>query len=171
MGGCSLRTNPISLIVAVAANGVIGHSVGGRGAMPWHLPRDLQHFKAITLGGSVIMGRKCYESIGRLLPGRQNIVITRQHRYRLPKGGVVVRSTEEAVHVASSAVFVIGGAQIYKQFLPITQSIYLTHIHASPQGDVHFDELGPEWALSSFIDVPKDSENEHDMSFRTYTRR
>jgi dihydrofolate reductase len=125
----------LSLIAAVAANGVIGRG----GALPWHLPEDLKRFKALTLGHHIVMGRKTYESIGRLLPGRTTVIVTRQRDYAAP-GAVVAASIEDAITrcTGDDEVFVIGGAQIYQAALPIADRLYLTEVMADVEGDTHF---------------------------------
>jgi dihydrofolate reductase len=131
----------ISLIAAVAENGVIGQE----NKLPWHLPADLKHFKAMTLGKPVLMGRKTWESLGRPLPGRHNIVITRQVGYKVPAGVTVAASLEKALTLAGqeAEVMVIGGAQIYRQALPLADKVYLTRVALSPTGDTFFPDLDP----------------------------
>ena len=136
----------ISLIVAVAENGVIGD----RNALLWHISEDLRHFKAVTTGHPVVMGRKTWESLGRPLPNRTNVVITRQN-IEIP-GCTVVHSLEEAVALfpADEEVFVIGGAQIYAAALPLARKFYLTRVFRAYEGDTRFpawDER--EWRLVS----------------------
>jgi dihydrofolate reductase len=135
----------IVLVVAVADNGVIGRD----GAMPWHLPADLRHFKRLTTGKPVIMGRKTFESIGKPLPGRHNIVLTRDAAWRAD-GVTVVPNLAEAIAAAgldprarADAIMVIGGAQVYAQALPIATRIELTRIHLAPDGDTRFPDLDP----------------------------
>jgi len=134
----------ISAIVAVAKNNVIGKD----NDLIWRLSEDLKRFKRITSGHSIIMGRLNYESIGRPLPNRTNIIITRQTDYQVD-GCVVVNSLEDALKVArengDDEAFVIGGAQIYKLAMPLVDKIYLTEVHEEFDGDVFFDELGDEW--------------------------
>ncbi|WP_372872975.1 type 3 dihydrofolate reductase [Shewanella sp.] len=128
----------IAMIAAMANNRVIGKD----NQMPWHLPEDLKHFKAMTLGKPVVMGRKTFESIGRPLPGRHNIVISRQAHY--PCEGVsLVSSFEEAINVAGDCeeLVVIGGGQLYKTLLPCADKLYLTEIVLDVEGDTHF----PDW--------------------------
>lgn len=128
----------LAIIVAAAENGVIGRE----NAMPWHLPDDLRHFKRVTMGKPIVMGRKTFASIGRPLPGRTNIVITRNPEFQAD-GVVVVSSLEEGLRVAelnarrdgADEVVVIGGAQIYAAALPLADRIYMTEIHASVEGD------------------------------------
>lgn len=153
----------LAIIVAAARNGVIGRN----NQLPWHLPQDLKYFKAVTLGKPVIMGRKTYESIGRPLPGRTNIVITRDHSWSAD-GVKVVHGLEEALAVAegSSAaeVMVIGGAEIYKAALPLAQRIYLTQIEASPDGDAFFEIPAQSgWVLASRVEGDKGATVQHDF--------
>jgi dihydrofolate reductase len=128
----------VTLVVAAAANGVIG--AGGK--LPWHLPADLKHFKSKTLGRPVVMGRRTYESIGRPLPGRLNIVVTRQAGYAAP-GCTVVGSLDAAFAAAGEAaeVCMIGGGELYREVLPRADRVELTEIHAAFEGDAHFPPL------------------------------
>jgi dihydrofolate reductase len=135
----------IVLVVARADNRVIGKD----GAMPWHLSEDLKRFKRITVGKPVIMGRKTFESIGKPLPGRHNIVLTRQPGWEAD-GVTVVPNLAEAIAAAgldprtrADAIMVVGGAEIYAQALPFATRIELTEIHAEPEGDTYFPELDP----------------------------
>jgi dihydrofolate reductase len=136
----------IAFVVAVAENGVIGS--GGR--LPWHLPSDLKRFRKLTLGKPVIMGRKTYESIGKPLEGRDNIVITRQRDYA-PPGTHVVGSFEEAVALArtlaakrsAQEIVVIGGADVFRAALADTDRVYLTLVRGAPAGDTYFETLDP----------------------------
>ena len=137
----------IALIYARAANGVIGKD----GTMPWHLPEDLAHFKQLTLGAPVIMGRKAWDSLPprfRPLPGRANIVVTRQENWS-QTGTQRSFSLREALQIAEQSnpatVWVIGGAQIYAQALPLAQRVEVTEIAQDFAGDAHAPELGPEW--------------------------
>ena len=131
-------TTRLELIVAHAKNGVIGKN----GTMPWHLSEDLKHFKTVTMGCPVIMGRKTHESIGRALPGRRNIVITRNPDYVADKCEVV-KSLDDAIAllVEVPKAFVIGGAQIYKEALDLCQSAWVTEIDLDVEGDAFFPEL------------------------------
>ena len=128
----------ISMIAAMTVNRVIGKD----NKMPWHLPEDLKHFKASTMGKPIVMGRKTFESIGRPLPGRHNIVITRQSDFTAD-GITVVASFEEAQKAAGEVeeLAVIGGGQLYKQVLPLADKLYLTLINIDVEGDTYF----PEW--------------------------
>ena len=151
--GCPPPSRPptsrptFSLIVAVAANGVIGV----RNALPWHLPADLRHFKATTMGCPVIMGRRTFESIGRPLPGRTNIVVTRRAAYAA-QGCVVVGSLAAAGAAAAGAqeVFVIGGGELYAEALHAADRLYVTEIHAEFDGDARFPAVDrDEWREAS----------------------
>lgn len=128
----------VSLVAAMAKNRVIGKD----NQMPWRMPSDLQYFKKITLGKPVVMGRKTFESIGRPLPGRKNIVITRASSYQ-PEGVEVVSSPEAALLAAGQVeeVMIIGGGQIYQHFMPLATDLHLTFIEAEPEGDAYFPEL------------------------------
>ena len=140
----------ISAIVAMSKNRVIGRE----NQIPWSLPEDLKRFKKITMGCPVIMGRKTFESIGRLLPGRVNCVITRQKDFQVP-GAVVVSSWEEAKSyfmTKAEEIFVIGGSEIYRLALPEVQKLYLTVIHQEFEGDVFF----PPFSESEFMEVARE---------------
>ena len=133
----------ISLIVAHDENRVIGFN----NAMPWHLPGDLAYFKKTTMGKPMIMGRKTFESIGKALPGRTNIIITRDPNYQ-KEGIVVVHSLDEALEVAkkeNKEIMIIGGEQIFRLALPIADILYVTKIQHVYQGDTYFPEYGTEW--------------------------
>lgn len=133
----------LSLIAAKARNGVIGRN----NALPWHLPEDLKYFKATTLGHPILMGRKTFESIGRPLPGRTSIVISRNPDWQFA-GCTVVPSIDAALQAAAERdeIFVIGGSELYSQTLPRADRLYLTEIHADFAGDAHFPELNPaDW--------------------------
>ena len=157
----------ISLIVAASENHVIGRD----GELPWRLSDDLKRFKAVTMGKPIVMGRKTWESIGRPLPGRQNIVITRQPGY-LAEGCDVVTTVDQAVAVAGEAaeIMVIGGSEIYALFLPAAERLYLTRVHAEVEGDAFFPSPGDDWRLVSNTPHAADENNEFDVSFRVYER-
>ena len=125
----------VYLVAAVAANGVIG----SEGRLPWHLPEDLKHFKQLTLGHPVVMGRKTWESLGKALPGRENIVVTRSPGYEAADAHVAA-SLEAALALCAgeSVVFVIGGAELYAAALPLADGLVLTEIHRDYPGDVRF---------------------------------
>ena len=137
----------IVLIVARADNGVIG--VDGR--LPWHIPADLRRFKQLTTGAPMIMGRKTFESLPGLLPGRRHIVLTRDAGWS-EEGAEVARSVEAALALANAPhVSVIGGAEIYRLFLDRADRIELTEVHLSPEGDARLDAFGPEWQETARI--------------------
>ena len=159
----------ISLICAVSRNGVIG--LGGR--LPWKLPNDLKRFKALTMGHPVIMGRKTFESLRKPLPGRTNIVVTHQSGYRAD-GCQVVGSIEEALQACQQEpeVFVIGGANVYAQALPLAHRIYLTEVHAHVQGDTRmpaFDRAA--WRETVREDHPADPSHPYPYSFLTLEKQ
>jgi dihydrofolate reductase len=162
----------VSLIAAAGANGVIGR----RSALPWHLPADLRHFKQLTLGHHLILGRKTWEAVGKPLPGRRTIVVTRRPDYALPDGVERAASIEEALARAErqgeDEAFVAGGAEIYRASLPRADRIYLTRIHHDFAGDASFPDLDPEqWRLASRQDHPADAQNPYAFSFLTYDKR
>jgi dihydrofolate reductase len=153
----------ISIIVALAAKRVIGN----QNRLPWHLPADLQHFKQVTMGKPIVMGRKTFESIGRPLPGRTNIVITRNENYSA-EGCKVVHSMEAAMQAAagSEEVMVIGGAEFYRQALPHAGTLYLTCVDGDFEGDAFFPELDDrEWREVERTDFKPDEKNPHAYSF------
>lgn len=153
------------LIAALARNRVIGRD----NRLPWHLPDDLRHFKALTLGHPVLMGRKTYESIGRPLPGRVNIVVTRQPGWQAA-GVQVAHSLAEALAQAADAtqVFVIGGATLYVEALPLADVLYLTEIEQDVNGDSSF----PDWPRTDFIETARETRQGEDFiyHFVTYHR-
>lgn len=140
----------ISIVVAMAENGLIGRA----GGLPWRLPADLRHFKAVTWGKPVIMGRRTWQSIGRPLPGRRNIVITRDAAFR-GGGAVVVDSPEAALRAAEPAaeVMVIGGAEIYRAFLGQACRMYLTEVHGPVTGDTFF----PDWSRAEWVEREREN--------------
>lgn len=159
----------ISIIVAVARNGVIGD----RNRLIWHISEDLRRFKAITTGHPVIMGRKTFESLGRPLPNRINVVVTRQAGYRA-EGCVVVGSLEDAIRHfdPSEEVFVIGGAQIYAQALPLADRFYLTRVEADYHGDTFFPAWNPaDWKLCREERRERGEKFEYPFTFLDYIRR
>ncbi|MDK1288743.1 type 3 dihydrofolate reductase [Pseudoalteromonas umbrosa] len=159
----------ISMIAAMAKDRIIGDD----NKMPWHLPADLQHFKKITLGKPVIMGRKTFESIGRPLPGRRNIVITRNAQYQA-EGIETASSTEEALALVDKIdeVMIIGGGNIYKQFLPLCTKLYLTYIDLDIEGDTRFPEYtsSGNWVeVESEVHEP-DDRNKYRYKFVTLNK-
>lgn len=160
----------ISLVAAVADNGVIG----AEGKMPWHLPADLAHFKQLTLGKPVLMGRLTWESIGRPLPGRRNLVLSRDPAW-CADGADRVGSLDEALRVTRESgageLMVIGGAEVYRQALPRATRIYMTRVHAEPWGDTQFPELDPDaWQEVSRRERLSDERNQCDLTFVTLVR-
>src|SRR5690242_15173066 len=159
----------ISLIVAMAQNGVIGRD----NTLPWRLPEDLRRFKTFTLGKPILMGRKTFESIGRPLPERQNFVLTRDRAWSA--GGVtVVHSVEAALECAagSEELVAIGGAEIYRLVLPFARRIYLTHVHADVPGDTYFPEFdATQWADVECSAHPADERHAYPVTFVTLERR
>jgi dihydrofolate reductase len=149
----------VSIVVAQAKNGVIGIN----NDLPWYLPDDLKHFKAITNGHTVVMGRKTFESIvsrlGKPLPNRKNIVITRDKSYAA-EGATVVHSVEEARKVGGEDIFIIGGAEIYNSALPFTDKMYVTEINAEINGDVYFPPIGSDgWTETMREHHPQDDKH------------
>lgn len=153
----------LSIIVAMNARGVIGHA----GRLPWQLPADLKYFKRITMGKPIVMGRKTHESIGRLLPGRENIVISRNPAYTAP--GCTVLSSLAAVRThaaAATEIMVIGGASLYREALPLASRIYLTEVRAEVPGGVYFPAWDRhQWREVKREDHPADAANVHPYSF------
>ena len=155
----------IVLIYARAANGAIGKD----GALPWHLPADLRHFKAMTIGKPMIMGRKTFESLPGMLPGRRHIVLTRRERWDSGEAEIV-HSVQDALATAGEGeVAVIGGAAIYDVFMPLADRIELTEIHAEFDGDTFMPELGAEWVEVARDDRPAET-GRPAYSFVTYKR-
>jgi dihydrofolate reductase len=153
----------ISAIIAMSENAVIGKN----NQLPWHLPADLCHFKNITLGKPILMGRKTFESIGKVLPGRCNVIITRDENFSVP-GCVIANSIETALAAVSYAneVFVIGGAALLQQMLPMVSRLYLTIIHHEFDGDVYFPEINlSEWQEVEREDHSPDEVNKYSYSF------
>ena len=161
----------LSLLVAAAENNVIGKD----NQLPWHLPNDLKYFKNLTWGMPILMGRKTFESIGKPLPGRKSIVITRNKDWQ-HENVTTVHSIEEAVQNATALgvkeVFVIGGAEIFKTSLATANRIYLTRIHQEFEGDVYFPELSAaEWQLMSSRFCQADEKNKYDHTYEVWERK
>jgi len=163
----------LSIIVAVAENGVIGRE----GDLPWRLSADLRRFKRLTMGHAILMGRKTWESIGRPLPGRKSIVISRQGDFATNFDEVsVVGNLEEAISAASRAstedVFAIGGAQIYAMALPHADRLLLTRVQAEVEGDVFFPEVDwDEWRLVEEESCAADEKNDFSHTYQTFERK
>ncbi len=160
----------VSILAAVAANGVIGRD----NQVPWRISTDLKRLKSVTMGHRVIMGRKTFESLPQALPGRTNIVVTRDAAWRAPKGVLVAGTVEHALELASGddEVFILGGAQIYAQTLHRADRMYITEVHADVEGDTRFPEFDDvvEWKLVDREDYEADAKNEFPFSFLTYER-
>jgi len=155
-----------SLIAAIAKNNVIG----ANNALPWHLPEDLKRFRALTTGHHIIMGRKTYESINRLLPGRTTVIVTRDVNYKVP-GALIANSLEQAIGLCGQddEVFLIGGAELYRVGLAVAEKLYITEIEAEYKGDVFFPELDK----SQWHETSRDShvsEQGLPFSYVTYIR-
>lgn len=159
----------ISIIVAFDEEGLIGRD----NKLPWHLPADLKHFKTITMGHHMIMGRKTFESIGKPLPGRVSVVITRQKNLEI-EGCIVVHSLEEALEKCKGReeVFIIGGAEIFNASLNLASDLYITKIHHRFGGDTYFPEISESiWKEVSNEFRNADEKNEWDYSFIKYSRK
>ncbi len=158
----------VSLIAAMAENRVIGK----RGGLPWRLPADLRFFRETTWGHPVIMGRRTWESVGKPLRGRRNIVVSRRKDFAA-EGVEVADSLDAALRLVAEEpeIFVVGGAQLYAAALPRADRIYLTVIHREFEGDTWFPEFeGPDWRLVAREDRPADAENPYPFSFLLYER-
>ena len=159
----------LSIIVAMDEAGVIGRD----NELPWHLPDDLRRFKATTMGHVLVMGRRTWESIGRVLPGRRFIVLTRNPAFRAPSGVDVAPTLERALAMAPDAerVFVIGGAAVYRDALPLADELIVTHVHATVQGDVTFPAVAWErWTPVDEQFHPADQRHAHAFTVRRYRR-
>lgn len=159
----------LAIIAALAKQRVIGY----QNKLPWHLPADLRHFKQLTLGKPVIMGRKTFESIGKPLPGRTNVIVSRNADYQA-EGCRIAHSLTEALAQVSEApeAMIIGGTEIFRQALPLAQKLYLTFIHADIKGDVFFPEWqSSEWQEIAREDFGSDDNNPYDYSFVTFARK
>ncbi len=159
----------VSAIVAVSENNVIGRD----GHLPWRLPADLKYFKSVTTGHYIILGRKNYADIGRPLPDRVNVVLTRNKSFSAP-GCVVAYSLEEALQIAKEAketeCFIVGGAALYKEALPLCKKLYLTRVLASIDGDVLMPSLGEGWVLQSEERRDADEKNAYPIIFQVFER-
>jgi dihydrofolate reductase len=163
----------IVLLAAVADNGVIGRD----NALPWRLSTDLKRFKALTLGKPVVMGRKTYLSIGKPLPDRTNIVVTRDRNFRA-EGVVVANSVEAALDMArdearrgANEIMVIGGTEIFEQTMGLADRLEITHVHARPEGDVYLPAIDPKlWRETARSEQPAGPRDDASVSFVTYQR-
>jgi dihydrofolate reductase len=166
----------VAIYVAIAENGVIGRE----GGLPWRLSTDLKRFKADTMGKPIIMGRKTYDGIGRPLPGRLNIVVTRDKGWRA-EGIEVAHSLDDAIALAkvrgrcmagAAEICVVGGGEIYAQALPIADRLHVTHVLASVDGDAHFPRIDPStWQIVSAEDFPAGEKDSHATRYTVYERR
>jgi dihydrofolate reductase len=170
-----VKSLPLVLVVAVAENGVIGR----KQALPWRIPGDLKHYKAVTMGKPMVMGRKTYESIGRPLPGRTSVVLTSDKNWR--RDGVLVGhsledvlrlANEEAKKTGASEITIVGGSALFEETLPIAAKIELTEVHAKPEGDVFF----PHFDRAAFVETRREGpmqgeKDEHAYSVVTLERR
>ena len=146
--------------------------IGANNRIPWHLPNELKLFKTLTMGHHIVMGRKTYESIGRLLPGRTTVIVTRQRDYAVP-GAVVVHSIEEAMAAAGAdaEIFVIGGADLFRETLPLADRLYLTIVDAEPAGDTFMPEIDmSEWRETSSQSFSADEKHAHAYRLAIYDR-
>jgi dihydrofolate reductase len=159
---------PLVLVVAVAENGVIGR----KGRLPWRIPGDLKHFKSVTMGKPVVMGRKTYDSIGKPLPGRANIVLTRDRNWRAD-GVIAGHTLEEVLRIADAEarkagakeIAVIGGVTLFKETLPLAAKIELTEVHAKPQGDIYF----PNYDRAAFRETRREGPQQGEKDDHAYS--
>ena len=159
----------ISIIAAVADNMVIGN----KNSLPWSLPADMEYFKKITLGKTIIMGAKTFESIGKALPNRKNIILSYDKSYKA-EGCIIVTSIEQALKEVEEdeEVMIAGGASVYKQFLPLANRLYLTFIHHDFEGDAYFPEFDiNQWKEIKRIDNQPDEKNLYSYSFVIFERK
>lgn len=159
----------LELVVARARNGVIGRG----NALPWHLPEDLKYFKRLTMGSPILMGRRTWDSIGRPLPGRENLVLTTRADFS-PPGATVVHSLDEAIAAVAGvpALRVIGGAEVYATCLPLATVIHLTEVDAEIEGDVYFPALvASQWRECSREEHARDERHAYPYAFVTLERR
>ena len=160
--------NKLAMIVAAAENDVIGIN----GDLPWQLSADLRRFKRLTMGHHIIMGRKTFDSIGRLLPGRTTVIVTRQSDFECD-GALIANSIEDAIALCGEddLPFVTGGAEIYRLAIPFVSEIHLTRVHTEIDGDTDLPEIAwDDWTLVEEIGFQKDEKNNFDYSFQTFTR-
>lgn len=157
------------MIVAASLNGVIGRDQ----ELPWHLPADLKYFKRLTLGRHILMGRKTFESIGKPLPGRVNMVLSRSAEPPTP-GLIMISSLEEGILIAEEAgeeeLFIIGGATVYELAYPYAQRIYLTRVETELDGNAHFHDPDEQWALQEDLLHPADEKHAYSFRFQRYER-
>ncbi|HEY3395718.1 MAG TPA: dihydrofolate reductase [Lacipirellulaceae bacterium] len=163
----------VSIIAAVAENGVIGRD----GNLPWHLSADLRRFKQLTMGHTVIMGRRTWESIGRSLPGRRMVVVSRQPGYHVDAQGIEVAASlddalKRAAALGDDEAFVIGGETLFKEALPRADRLYYTSVRANVSGDVYFPDVEwSQWRLIESVDSPANEKNDYPSTFKIYERQ
>lgn len=156
----------ISFVVAMDENRAIGKD----NDLPWYLPNDLKHFKKTTMGKPIVMGRKTYESIGKPLPGRENIVVTRDHSYEA-EGTTIVHAVDEVLQIDAEEICIIGGSEIFKQFLHVADRLYITVIHHTFDADTYFPELNDnEWKEVSRTAGIVDEKNKYAHEFVVYEK-
>ena len=159
----------LSIIVAVSENNVVGKE----NKLPWKLSADLKRLKSLTMGHHIIMGRKTWESLGKALPGRTNVIITTDKNFKA-EGGVVVHSLKEALSISSidNEIFIFGGGKIFKEAMPLVKKIYITRVHSIIDGDTFFPVLDMnDWKETSREDFKADEKNQYDYSFVTLERK
>lgn len=170
-----MREPKIVLVVAAALNGVIGRD----GDLPWRLPSDLKRFKQLTIGKPIVMGRRTFQSIGKPLPGRPNIVITRDTAFR-PEGVIVARSTDEALAYArreaqalgADEICIAGGGEIYRQTIAAADIVHVTQVQADVEGDTRFPVIDPAlFEIAHEEEIPQGEKDSHPMHFISYRRR
>ncbi|GJM43991.1 MAG: dihydrofolate reductase [Gemmatimonadota bacterium] len=162
----------LEIIVAMDEGRVIGRD----NDLPWRLPADLRHFKKTTMGHPVLMGRRTWESVGKPLPGRTTIVVTSRPDLHVPDGVLVASSLGQAIDLAAGTgagtAFVVGGAGLYREALPLAHRLHLTRVHAHVDGDVRFPRFDEqEWELAAERRFAADERNQYDLTFQTYVRR
>ncbi|MCX6722220.1 MAG: type 3 dihydrofolate reductase [Candidatus Staskawiczbacteria bacterium] len=161
----------ISMIAAVAENRVIGN----KNTIPWHMPADFKYFKETTLGKTIVMGLNTFNSIGgKPLPGRKHIILNNDPKFVAPQDCQVAHSIEEVVEMVKDLpeAMICGGASVYKQFLPLAKKLYITEVHAKPEGDTYFPEINPaEWKEVKRTDFKADEKNKYDYSFIILERK
>jgi dihydrofolate reductase len=160
-----------SIIVAASEN----HVIGKDNKLIWHLPADLKFFKALTIGHHIIMGRKTFESIGKALPGRSNLIITRNKNYQAPEGCLICHSLKDAIELSEKAgdteAFIIGGSEIFKEALDLTDKIYYTEVKENFDGDTFFELDKNKWSEIKREEHTKDEKNKYDYVFVEYVKR
>ncbi|MDP3354200.1 MAG: dihydrofolate reductase [Flavobacteriaceae bacterium] len=159
----------ITIIAAIDSN----YGIGKNNQLIWHLPADLKRFKSKTTGHHIIMGRNTFESLGKALPNRTTIVISRNNNFQIPDGCILVDTLNKAIEIASTddSPFIIGGAEIYKEAMPIAEKLEITHVHHAFEADAFFPEIDSTiWKEVSREDFKADEKNKYDYSFMTFVR-